>query len=121
MTSEIIQANDDGVVHARISGVMTPDDQRALEATARRLIDDGRTVSLLVTLDDFLGWKTDPAWGDDLDFNATHGGHIDRIAIVGDPRWRGEAFLYVGKGFRRADVEFFNTDQLDAARRWLLG
>ena len=121
MTSAIIQANDDGLVHARISGVMTPDDQRALEATARRLIDDGRTVSLLVTLDDFLGWKTDPAWGDDLDFNATHGGHIDRIAIVGDPRWRGEAFLYVGKGFRRADVEFFNMDQLDAARRWLLG
>lgn len=120
MAHDIIQANADGVVHARISGVMTPGDQQALEGLARRLIDAGQTVSLLVTLEDFEGWKKDPAWADDLDFQASHGNDIAKIAIVGDPRWRDDACLYVGKGFRRTDVAFFDNDHLDAAKAWLL-
>jgi len=119
MAHDIIQANEDGVVHARISGVMTPDDQHALEGLAVRLIDAGQTILLLVTLENFEGWKKDPAWADDLDFQASHGNAIARIAIVGDPRWRDDACLYVGKGFRRTDVEFFAPDGLDAAKAWL--
>lgn len=120
MAHEIIQANADGVVHARISGVMTPDDQHGLEDMARRLIDAGQTLSLLVTLEDFDGWKKDPAWADDLDFQANHGNDIARIAIVGDERWRDDALLYVGKGFRRTGITFFTPDALEAAKAWLL-
>lgn len=119
MAHEIIQASDDGVVHARITGVMTPDDQHALEGAARRLLDAGQTISLLVTLENFDGWKKDPAWADDLDFQASHGNDIARIAIVGDPRWRDDAFLYVGKGFRRTGVAFFAPEDMGAAKAWL--
>lgn len=119
MTTEITQANEEGVVHARISGVMTPADQQALEGLARRLINAGLTLSLLVTLEEFEGWKRDPAWEDDLDFIASHGNAVARIAIVGDRRWRDEAFLYVGKGFRRTEVEFFAPESIEAAKAWL--
>ena len=119
MAHEIIQANADGVVHARISGVMTPEDQQGLEDMAARLIDAGQTISLLVTLEDFQGWKKDPAWDSDLDFQASHGNDIARIAIVGDERWRDDALLYVGKGFRRTGVAFFTPESLDAAKAWL--
>lgn len=119
MAHDIIQANEDGVVHVRISAVMTPEDQQALEALARRLIDAGRSLSLLVTLENFQGWKKDPAWADDLDFQASHGNDIARIAIVGNPRWREDAFLYVGKGFRRTGVAFFAPEDMDAAKAWL--
>jgi len=61
MAHDIIQADADGVVHARISGVMTPEDQQGMEDMARRLIDAGQTLSLLVTLENFEGWKKDPA------------------------------------------------------------
>lgn len=118
MAHEIIQAYDDGVVHVRVTGVMTPDDQQALEAVARRLIDAGQTLSLLVTLENFVGWKQDPAWAD-MDFQASHGNDIARIAIVGDPRWRDDACLYVGKGFRRTGVAFFAPEDLGAAKAWL--
>ena len=80
MTTEITQADEEGVVHARISGVMTPADQQALEGLARRLINAGLTLSLLVTLEEFEGWKRDPAWEDDLDFIASHGNAVARIA-----------------------------------------
>lgn len=121
MAHHIIQANADGVVHARISGVMTRGDQHAMDDLAKRLIDAGQMVSLLVTLEDFEGWKKDPAWADDLDFQASHGNDIARIAIVGDPRWRDDACLFVGKGFRRTKVAFFEHDPLDTAREWLRG
>ena len=120
MAHDIIQADADGVVHARISGMMTPDDQRGLEDLATRLIDAGQTLSLLVTLENFEGWTKDPAWADDLAFQASHGNDIARIAIVGDERWRDDACLYVGKGFRRTGVAFFTPDSLGAAKAWLL-
>jgi len=120
MANEIIQASEDGVVHARISGVMTPEDQRALESLARRLIDAGQKITLLVTLEDFNGWKKDTAWDDDLDFQFNHGNDIARIAIVGDSQWRDQAFLYTGKSFRSTEVEFFTPESLDAAKAWIL-
>ena len=92
-------------------------------ATAIRIGDRylaGESHPLLVTLENFAGWKRDPAWADDLDFQASHGNDIARIAIVGDPRWRDEALVYVGKGFRRTEGEFFAPASLDAARAWLL-
>lgn len=119
MAHDIIQAHDDGFVHARISGVMTPADQHALEGVARRRIEAGQTLSLLVTLEDFEGWNKDPAWAEDMEFQASHGNAIARIAIVGDRRWRDDACLFVGKGFRRTDVGFFEQDQLDNAKEWL--
>jgi hypothetical protein len=120
MSHDIIHSSEGGVVHARISGVMTPDDQRALDDIAKRRVDAGQTILLLVTLENFVGWKKDPAWADDMDFQASHGNDIARIAIVGDRRWRDDALLYVGKGFRRTDVEFFTPESLDTAKAWLL-
>lgn len=120
MANEIVQSSEDGVVHARISGEMTPEDQQALEVVAKRLIANGQRISLLVTLEDFEGWKKDPAWAtDDLDFQFEHGDDIARIAIVGDDGWRDLAFLYVGRGFRGTEIEFFPPESLAAARAWL--
>ena len=37
MANEIVRTQDDGIVHARISGEMTPVDQKALEGLAKEL------------------------------------------------------------------------------------
>lgn len=116
MTNKITRSEDDGVIYARISGVMTVADQRALEAAARRLIEADRKVSLLVTLEHFEGWETNEAWGDDLQF--VLGNEIARIAIVGDQRWRDQALMFVGKGFRNTQIEFFTTGSSEAAKAW---
>lgn len=120
MANEIVRPMEDGIVHARISGEMTPADQQALEAIAKPLIAASRKISLLVTLEDFRGWKKDPAWAtNDADFQFDHGNDIARIAIVGDRQWREQAFLYVGKGFRGTEIEFFPPESLDAAKAWI--
>jgi len=120
MANDIAQSEEDGIVRVRISGEMTPFDQRALEGAARKLLAAGQKISLLVTLEDFRGWKKDPAWAaDDVDFQFHHGNDIARIAIVGDPEWREQAFLYVGKGFRGTEIEFFPPESLNAAKAWI--
>jgi SpoIIAA-like len=118
MTNEIIH-KDDGVVHARISKLMTLADQRALEALAKKLIDAGQKVRLLVTLEAFEGWERNEAWGDDLRFMLEYGNEIARIAIVGDEQWKDQALMFVGKGFRGTEIEFFSPGSLKAAEEWI--
>jgi len=43
------------------------------------------------------------------------------MAIVGEERWRDPALLFVGKGFRDTEIEFFLPEAADAAQAWLEG
>ena len=121
MSNQILPSQEDDIVHARISGVMTLADQQALETLAKKLIDAGRKVRLLVTLADFEGWEKNEAWGDDLQFQLDYGNDILRIAIIGEHRWKDQALMFVGKGFRDTAIEFFVPDSLDAAKAWVRG
>ncbi len=77
-------------------------------------------VRLLFILDAFEGWEPGDNWSD-LTFYATYGDCIERIAIVGDERWRSEALMFAGADLRRAPVEYFEGSSSDdgAARAWL--
>ncbi len=76
------------------------------------------SVRLLFVLEQFDGWEKSGDWGD-LTFYVAHGDAIERIAIVGDPRWRSEALMFASADLRKAPVEFFATDALASARTWL--
>jgi len=117
MTHQISQAEAGSVVRARISGLMTLDDQRALEAFARTVIEAGHDVRVVVSLEAFEGWEKSEAWGD-LRFQSEYGSKLGKIAIVGDERWKDQAFLFLGKGFRDTEIEFFPTAALEAAESW---
>jgi hypothetical protein len=119
MTHEILQSTHDGIVHTRLSGVMTHADQQALEGLAKSLIDGGSKVRLLVTLEDFEGWSRDSAWGDDLGFQIDYGNEIVRVAVVGDQQWKDQALMFLGKGFRETEIEFFLPDSLARAKDWI--
>jgi hypothetical protein len=75
-------------------------------------------VKLLFVLDGFEGWEPHANWND-LTFYVKHDDLIERIAIVGDERWRSEALMFAGADLRKAPVEFFTGDTVDAARAWL--
>jgi stage II sporulation SpoAA-like protein len=78
------------------------------------------SVRLLFVLEGFDGWEPTDNWSD-LSFYATKGQAIDRIAIVGDERWRSETLMFAGADLRKAAVEFFPTHELSQARAWLAG
>lgn len=119
MANQIIQHAGEDVVRARISGRMTVADQKALESFAKRMIDDGRPVRVVLTLVDFQGWDLDDGWGDDLDFTFEYGNKIEAMAIVGEEKWRQQALLFVGKGFRRTKIDYFLPDASSLAEGWV--
>ena len=103
-----------------VSGVLRKADldraQDLLVSEMRR----GATAAprLLVVLDRFEGWESNPRW-DDLTFYASHGDAIARIAIVGEEQWRDEALMFAAADLRKGRVEFFAPAALDQARAWL--
>jgi hypothetical protein len=75
-------------------------------------------VRLLFVLDGFDGWDSQDNWSD-LGFFVRHGDTIERIAIVGDERWRDLALMFAAADLRRAPVEYFSESDLATARTWL--
>jgi hypothetical protein len=67
---------------------------------------------------EFQGWKTGDDWHD-MTFYMTYGDAIQRIAIVGDERWRDLTMMFASADLRRAPVKFFAEDSLVNARAWL--
>jgi hypothetical protein len=113
-----MQHERDNIYLLEMSGLLRKADfkqsETALAGEMRRV---GR-VKLLFVLKNFQGWEPHEDWND-LAFYVKHGDAIDRIAIVGDPRWRSEALMFAATGLRRAPVEFFPESELASARAWL--
>ena len=85
------------------------------------LINEMRQVGnirLLFVLDAFEGWDQKDDWRD-MTFYTKYGSSIDRIAIVGDERWRSETLMFAGADLRRAPVKFFPAAALGEARDWV--
>lgn len=93
-------------------------DLRELERTAAVEIRRAGPIRLMVELVAFEGWETTENWHD-LGFYVHHGDDIERIAIVGEERWRSEALMFAGAGLRKAPVAFFESREAARADAWL--
>ena len=116
----ILSKEDDTLFRVEMRGMVRKAD---LDRCQERLAAEMRTlgpVRILFVLDGFEGWDSRDNWSD-LTFYAKHGDDIDRIAIVGDERWRSEAMMFAVADLRRAPVEFFagSASKDAAARAWL--
>lgn len=109
---------DGAVLHVRISGVMKLSDQQSLQTAGMELMAKGRKVRLLVALEDFQGWEKGVDWGD-VGFLMSHGDDIAKMAIVGDEKWKDQVFAFVGKGFRKTEIEFFSSSSMKQAQNWI--
>jgi SpoIIAA-like len=113
-----MQHERDNVYQLEMSGLLRKADfERCEKELAGELRRVGR-VKLLFRLKDFQGWEPHEDWND-LTFYVKHGDAIERIAIVGDARWRSEAMMFAAAGLRRASVQFFPENELASARAWL--
>jgi hypothetical protein len=101
-----------------VTGVMRKADFDRAQAELARAIDRTGPVRLLVVLDRFEGWDPRDPWSD-LEFYATYGDSLVRIAIVGDERWRSEMLMFTAAELRKAPVEYFAGPALAQARAWL--
>lgn len=108
----------DNVYRMDISGVLQERDFTGMQRELSADLDGVRKIRLLVVLTAFQGWETGATWRD-LAFYVRHGNEIERIAIVGEDRWRAEALMFAAADLRDAPVAYFDAVQAAQARAWL--
>jgi hypothetical protein len=115
-----LQREEFGRLVLGITGVLRKaeldDAQRQMLGMMRQ--DGTAAVRLLVVLEAFEGWDPDARWND-LSFYVSHGDALERIAIVGDERWRDHALMFAAADLRKGPVEYFAPAELAEARAWL--
>ena len=108
----------DNTYRLEISGVLQRADFRRCEAELASELDRVGSAKLLCVLKEFEGWEPHEKWND-LGFYMKHGNAIERIAIVGDERWRSLTMMFASADLRKAPVEFFPGHEMAQARAWL--
>lgn len=103
----------------RVGGKLTKGDYDAavpeLE-NALRLRPD--KLRLMIVLEGFLGWEIGALW-EDLKFDVRHRNDFGRIAVLGERRLEAWGTV-LSKPFIGAEMRFFDIEERDAARAWLL-
>ena len=119
MAAQII-GREGAVVTVRISGQLTQAELSAAQEQVARIIAADGSVRILILVEDFTGWERDAAWTD-FSFQESQDARIERMAIVGEERWRDLALLFASKGLRPFPIEYFTLARLAQARAWLAG
>jgi hypothetical protein len=117
MPVEIIDTSGK-LLELRIRGMLKKADHERIIQIAKEAIAREGKVSALAILDSFEGWERHEGWGD-VSFMMEEGQQIDKMAIVGDEKWKDDAFAFTAKGFRATAIEFFPVSHLNEARTWL--
>ena len=100
----------------RFNGVLRRAELDEFQRAAAQIIREGRKVVALILLDEFEGWQRGDEWGD-VSFFVEHDSNIEKIAIVGQERWRDEVLMFAGAGLRQSPVRYFGDS--NSARAWL--
>ena len=117
MSVEIIDAAGKQL-QLKLRGIFTKVDHDRLIQIAKKAIEQEGKVNALVILEAFEGWERGGDWGD-VSFMMEQGQHIEKMAIVGDEKWKDDAFAFTAKGFRATTIEFFTPARLNEALAWL--
>ncbi|WP_456444305.1 STAS/SEC14 domain-containing protein [Thiolapillus sp.] len=110
----------DGTLVFRVSGKLHADDFVAAWHAGEEQIREAGSIRILVIYDGFEGWDDDLI-GEVMNpgFMEEQDDLIEKIAVVGEERWREPTELFMLKGLRKAAVEYFEPDQEALARAWL--
>jgi len=117
MPVEIIDAAGK-ILQIRIRGMLKKADYDRIIQIAKEAIAREGKIRALAILEGFEGWERHEEWGD-VSFMIGQGQHIEKMAIVGDEKWRDDALAFTAKGFRPTAIEFFGALRLNEARAWL--
>ena len=102
----------------KIRGMLKKADHERLIQVAKEAIAREGKIRALIIADGFEGWERHEDWGD-VSFMMQEGQNIEKMAVVGDEKWRDDALAFTAKGFRPTAVEFFPAARMNEARIWL--
>ncbi|MFZ2727850.1 MAG: STAS/SEC14 domain-containing protein [Methylococcaceae bacterium] len=79
----------------------------------------GKMNVLIIIEKDFANLEAFANWADNEDDRFIQQ-HLERLAIVGDLRWRDNALLFFLNGLLPFSIEYFKASEEILARAWLL-
>jgi len=102
----------------RVSGKLSKIELDRAQGECEAMIQKLGHIKILVIMENFTGWERSEGW-EDLSFAEQNDPYIKKIAIVGDAKWRDLSYAFTAKWLRPMPIEYFESDQEAAARRWL--
>jgi hypothetical protein len=116
MSTEIVGVAD-GVLTARIAGMVSPSDVQAMQKSVVELLEKHEKLRLLLDAVGFAGLEKG-RWSATSTLSR-YDAQIEKMAIIGDRKWENDILLFTGKGLRRAQIEYFAPGDEAKARAWL--
>lgn len=107
-----------GIITVKISGKLRQPELAAMEKTAVEIFHQQGKMRILILAEDFQGWERGGDWGN-LSFMRENDQHMERIAIVGDGKWKDLTLIFAGKNYRECPVEYFLPEEVGQAQAWL--
>ena len=117
MAVELNERTGNEILEIQLTGSLSHADYERFTPVIEQRIREHGKLRLLVHLHDFHGWTPAAVW-DDIQFDARHFRDIERLAIVGENAWQHGMAVFC-KPFTRAEIRYFEQDQLTEARAWL--
>lgn len=117
MTAEIADVGEH-LVTVRLTGTLTESALAAVQQAMADIIRAQGRISILVLADTFTGWESGGTW-DDFWFSSNFDAYIDKLAIVGNPRFEDAALMFTADALRPFPIEYFPSGDLGLARAWL--
>lgn len=111
------QHDHGNVYRVEITGLLGEQDFGALQQSAAGEIKKAGKIRVLILLNHFAGWA--PGNWNNLAFYIQHGAAIERMAIVGEERWRSETLMFAGADLRQGAVMYFSPPYRREAADWL--
>jgi hypothetical protein len=113
---EIIDDTEKGIVRVAFVGEIQPTDYEVSSPTFEKIIKTRKPLRLLLDWTRFSGWSQE-AGSQTFWFRIGHRGDMDRVAIVGERKWRSAATEF--DMIVDAEVRLYDTRSKDEAVRWL--
>src|SRR4051812_22146987 len=117
MSTEIVN-NRDGILTVKVTGRLSQTDLLITQQAAADVLRVHGGSRVLLVAEDFEGWEKGGNWGD-MSAQGELDAYAERIAIVGDEKWKDLALLFTGKGIRHVAIEYFLPPEVEKAREWL--
>lgn len=117
MPIELLAEGDNNIVHVRMSGRLSTKDYERYLSELERLIAKRGKIRLLAEIDDYQGLDMG-AWWEDTKFGIHHARDVERVAVVGGPKWWEAVGKFVD-ALGIMDNRSFEPGQEEEARRWV--
>ena len=107
-----------GVVSVKVTGELRKVDLEQMRGAILHGLKQWSRIRLHVIVEDLAGCEASLD-GDDVHALKKYDGTIEKVAILGEERWRNGVCAVIGKDFQSAPIEYYSPSERARAIAWL--